>query len=233
MDKAQPIDLSRTIEPGMPIDRMIPDVEIRAALDMSRGDLVNCQEIRMAEHTSTHVDLPAHVLPGGMTTEQVDFNFLFGPLLVLDVEDSLRPGGVIDLKAVNEALRRTRPIRSGDVVALRTGHGRLWRLLPEGQAYMAPRPSVDPSVAEVLVQEAARALVLDFGGPDQVQTGLQVHRILLGNGIAIVENAVLESVPAQGYVFWAAPLKIRGGTGSPIRAYAIPRKWLEEVFAMA
>jgi len=49
-----------------------------------------------------------------------------------------------------------------------------------------------------------------------------VHLILLGQGIPIMEQvAHLESLPAPRFQIVGVPLRIRGATGSPIRAIAI------------
>jgi kynurenine formamidase len=128
-------------------------------------------------------------------------------------------------------------IRRGDTVLIRTGWGRYFSD-PEKQAlYKGPDAAgVDVSGASYLAKQGARVVgndTLTFevrppiagtpGGPDFEV--FPVHQLLIaGKGINIIENYFLEDIAkAKEYEFLLVvpPLKIRGGTGSALRSFAL------------
>jgi kynurenine formamidase len=121
-------------------------------------------------------------------------------------------------------------VRPGDAVLVRTGNGALWESDPE--RYMrAPGMAGDASAA--LAARGAFVVGADNvawdvpgGGVDPaVGSTLPGHVLLLVRaGIHIVENLALEELAAAAvreFVFVCLPLKVRGGTGSPVRPIAI------------
>jgi arylformamidase len=77
--------------------------------------------------------------------------------------------------------------------------------------------------AEWAAARGIKALWCDLASPDDPRDLTRpVHLILLGQGILIMEHvAHLETLPRPRFLFVGAPLRIRGATGSPIRAMAI------------
>jgi kynurenine formamidase len=118
----------------------------------------------------------------------------------------------------------------GGVCLVRTGWARHWQ---DPQAYLGHRsgvPGLTESAARWLADRGVIAVGADTTACEQVlpEVGhrtLPVHRILLvENGIHIIEHLMLESAAAAGlssFVFVLAPLKIVGGTGSPVRPLAV------------
>jgi kynurenine formamidase len=132
-----------------------------------------------------------------------------------------------DLQAAADAAGVT--LERGDVALIRTGWARHFddaaRYL--GQADGVPGPT--PDAARYLVQAGVTATGADTTAYEQIRAGaghsvLPVHRILLVDaGIHIMEHLNLEEASAEGlaeFVFVMAPLRIVGGTGSPIRPFA-------------
>ncbi|MGH3315569.1 MAG: cyclase family protein [Nocardioidaceae bacterium] len=120
-------------------------------------------------------------------------------------------------------------VGQGDVALVRTGWARLFDD-PEtylGQAEGVPGPT--PEAAEWLVESGVVATGADTTAYEQVKPGaghsvLPVHRVLLVEaGVHIIEHLNLEQAAAEGltqFVFMMAPLRIVGGTGSPVRPVA-------------
>jgi len=116
-------------------------------------------------------------------------------------------------------------------VLLRTGWSSRW---PDTTSYMGS--AVPGDVAHLhfpgLSEEAARWLVserhvngvgIDTASIDRGQSkDFRAHRVLTAANVAIFENlADLEAVPAHGGVFLGLPMKIRGGSGGPLRAIVL------------
>jgi kynurenine formamidase len=120
-------------------------------------------------------------------------------------------------------------VGQGDVALVRTGWARQFDD-PEtylGQADGVPGPT--PEAAEWLVGSGVVTTGADTTAYEQVKPGaghsvLPVHRVLLVEaGVHIIEHLNLEQAAAEGltqFVFMMAPLRIVGGTGSPVRPVA-------------
>lgn len=120
-------------------------------------------------------------------------------------------------------------VGQGDVALVRTGWARHFDD-PEtylGQADGVPGPT--PEAAQWLVESGVATTGADTTAYEQVKPGaghsvLPVHRVLLVDaGVHIIEHLNLEQAAAEGltqFVFMMAPLRIVGGTGSPVRPVA-------------
>jgi len=121
-------------------------------------------------------------------------------------------------------------VRTGDVVLVRTGWARHWA---EAEAFVGLEsgvPGPGEEAAAWLVSHGIRATGADTIAYEALAPGaghaqLPVHRLLLvERGIHIVETLQLEELAADGvaeFAFVAAPLKLVGGTGSPLRPLAL------------
>jgi kynurenine formamidase len=133
-----------------------------------------------------------------------------------DVEAALEHGGV--------------ELRKGDVALVRTGWARHWT---DPQAFIGhdsgvPGPAT--GAAAWLLERGIRATGSDTTAYEHVPAGaghrlLPVHRMLLvEHGVHIIEMLDLEPLAAAGvheFAFVLAPLKVSGGTGSPVRPLAL------------
>jgi kynurenine formamidase len=85
-------------------------------------------------------------------------------------------------------------------------------------------PGIDSSAARWLVAERrVKAVGIDTPSIDYGQSGTyDTHRILLGQNIPAFENVTsLERLPARGAWVVALPMKIKGGSGGPLRIVAL------------
>ncbi|WP_297474669.1 cyclase family protein [Thermococcus sp.] len=185
------IDLSIPISEETPVYPDDPPVNVRlwAVIDRD-GYYMNV--LKMGEHTGTHVDAPAHFIPGGKTVDELPLEKFIGEGLVLDVRGG---EGEIKLDEIPDSGYFDR------VVLFLTG-GR----------------ELSPEVALFLVAEGAKAV-----GTDSMSIGDEaVHKILLSAEVPVFENlAGLEALLGREFTFIALPLKIEGGSGSPVRAVAV------------
>jgi kynurenine formamidase len=131
-----------------------------------------------------------------------------------------------------EAARKTAntSIRSGDVVLLRTGWARYFgnpaRYVAGGHGHVVTGPGPEIEGARWLSERgvfAAGSDTIAFEKVPAARMPVHVH-FLVETGIHIIEALNLEDLSRERiyeFVFIAAPLKIRGGTGSPIRPLAL------------
>jgi len=188
-----------------------------------------------AEHGGTHIDAPEHFAEGHWTVDEIPLRRLIGPAVVVDVvaQCTKNPDyaiGVGDLTAWEDEHGRIEP---GTIVLFRTGFGPYWpdRARYLGTAARGPDavadlhfPGLGPSAAKWLVEErGVHAVGLDTASIDPGQSTLfETHRTLYAANVPAFENlAQLERLPARGFDVIALPMKIRGGSGAPLRAVAV------------
>ena len=144
--------------------------------------------------------------------------------------DVLAPGQGVGAAELQAALDRCgTDLRPGDVALVRTGWARHFG---DAERYLSRAdgvPGVTPDGGRWLVDAGVSATGSDTTAFEQIPAGaghsvLPVHRILLvENGIHIIEHLALEEASAAGlteFTFVMAPLRIVGGTGSPVRPLA-------------
>jgi kynurenine formamidase len=127
------IDLSQTLEEGIPLAHVLPPIKMSPILSQTKGDPVNCYAMVLSEHTGTHFDVPRHVELSGATLDDYEPTSLCGPIVRIDVVQ--RPKGLeIDQELIENILYKSGlKIRSGSVVLLNTGHSKLWTMLPQAK----------------------------------------------------------------------------------------------------
>jgi kynurenine formamidase len=185
-----------------------------------------------SEHLGTHIDSPIHFAEGKASTEAIPLAQLTGPGVVIDISRACSGNAdyrlaVADVAAWEKAHGR---IPRGAVVLVRTGWSGRW---PNRLKYMGSDkagdtanlhfPGLSPEAAQVLVDRGVDGVGIDTASLDYGQSkDFKAHQILNGAGIYGLENvANLEKVPAVGATILALPVKIRGGSGGPVRIIAI------------
>jgi len=190
---------------------------------------------RAAEHGGTHLDSPIHFAEGRKTVDQIPLEQLIAPAVVIDVSEKAQADrdyqiGVDDFAAWEI---RYGKIPDKTIVLLRTGYGKFW---PDHLKYLGTDKRGPEAVAELhfpgLHPEAARWLVanrninaigLDTPSIDYGQSKLfESHQILFERNIPALENvANIDQLPTTGAFVFALPMKIKGGSGAPLRIAAL------------
>jgi kynurenine formamidase len=191
-----------------------------------------------AEHGGTHIDAPVHFAAGRQTVDLIPLDRLLGPAVVVDVTDRADQNADYQI-AVDDFERWEKehgPIPSNAIVLLRTGFSGRW---PEAARYLGTAERGQDAVAKLhfpgLHPDAARWLIaaraihvvgIDTASIDYGQsTAFESHRLLNERDIPALENlTALDRLPARGAYLIALPMKIRNGSGAPLRAVAIVPK---------
>lgn len=188
-----------------------------------------------AEHGGTHLDAPVHFAEGKQSMDQIPIDRLIGHAVVVDITDkALVNKDYLVSVADFEAWEVTHGALPEDaIVLLRTGYGKFW---PDRESYMGTAeigpeavaklhfPGLDPAAAQWLVeQRKIKAIGLDTPSIDYGQSTLfESHQILFKADIPAFENvANLEKLPAKGIWVVALPMKIKNGSGGPLRIVAL------------
>ncbi len=189
-----------------------------------------------AEHGGTHIDAPIHFAKHGQTVEEIPLESLMGPAIKIDVSQKALDNrdyliSVDDLKDW-EAKQNTE-IPEGSIILLETGYSKFY---PDHIKYMGTDQRGEEAVELLhfpgLSQEAAKwltenrsikAIGIDTPSIDYGQSKLfKAHVVLLSNNIPAFENLTnLDLVPETDFQIIALPMKIKGGSGAPLRAIAL------------
>ena len=217
------IDLSRSLESGMPQSLSLPRFGIWQCLLKDWGDQVNCNALMIAEHIGTNCDAPYHALKKGKKIDDLAIDAFIGPGIVIDLTYK-DPKSVISKVEIQEKEKEQGVcISENDIVLLRTDFDdTYWGNSPTIAKKLMERPTIGTDAAEYLISRRIKAVGMDTGSPDISGTDLPVHRLLLSNSVLIIETLTnLSKLPKDNFLFIALPLKIKGGSGSPVRAAAI------------
>lgn len=224
------IDLSQEIFTGMPVFPGLPDVKVTVhqsheQLDgITESDVVSpaVNRLELGEHTGTHVDALSHMArqhrEQSIDTMPLSMFYTEGICLDLSHKSLMELIEVIDLeRALSEA---DLEIKRGDTVLLYTDHYR--RAFGTDDWHKGPGISID--AARWLGGQAIAAFGVEPAAPGvRGVSNKQVHRICGEMGFTHYENMMnLHRLVGRGrFRFIGLPLKIRGGTGSPVRAIAV------------
>lgn len=205
-DGRQVWDVSVKAEPGMHIYPGDPTIEVRRVRAIADGDAANLTHLALGAHTGTHVDAPAHFLDGAPTLEQVALDRFIGPATVVD----LRGRAVIDAAALAE-----HDLPTGGIVLCKTDNSALW----ERQGFQKEFTYLTRDGAEHLLARGIKTIGMDYLSIEQFGSAtFEVHKLLLGRGVLIIEGLDLRAVSAGAYTLVCLPLNLQGVDGAPARA---------------
>jgi kynurenine formamidase len=176
-------------------------------------------KICVAIHVGTHVDVPIHFIEGAASVEEMPVETFIGDAWVLDVP-VLNPDHALDMDDFAPAAKRLgSPDLKGTTLLFSTG----WdRHLGNEEMYLRSCPGFSKELADHLVSLDIKAVGLDTPSLDCYKTpDYQGHKTLLGAGLVGYENLQgVSKISGRKVRFYALPLKLKGGSGSPIRAVA-------------
>jgi kynurenine formamidase len=223
------IDLSQEIFEGM---RVYPGhLETRVWEHHSHDDTASKFEggfsyasrgITLSDHGPTHVDALSHLdpSPGAPTIDAMPLQTFYGPGVCIDVS-AAAPRTDITSEDLDAALAAgPGELEPDSVLLLHTGtfaraHGT--------DAYLSEYAGLDESASRWLVDHGVKVFGVDSPSPDNpASRTYPCHMMCRAEGITHYENlAQLQRLLGRRFTFAGFPLKIRGGTGSPVRAVAI------------
>jgi arylformamidase len=173
-----------------------PKPEKRSLCSMEAGDLYNLTEFSMCAHNGTHVDAPRHFYREGKGVGQLSLEKFIGPAFVACHEGEVTEG---DARALLD-----RAAAAG---------GEAWRkLLIRGAA------TVTPAAARVFAAAGVDLIGNESQSVGPEEAPMEVHLILLGAEVVLLEGIRLSAVPEGAYLLNCAPLDLGEAEGAPCRA---------------
>jgi kynurenine formamidase len=187
-----------------------------------------------AEHGGTHIDAPVHFAKGANSVDVIPLEQLIGDAVVVDVSGAVAKNRDLQVSVADlEAWEREHgAIPKGSIILLRTGFSQYW---PNAERYLGTAlrgeagvaalsfPGLGTDAATWLVESGkAKAVGIDTASIDFGKSrDFSTHVALMTHNVPAFENvANLERLPATGAFVVALPVKIKGGSGGPLRIVA-------------
>ena len=237
------VDLTQPLGPGTPVIGLPPmfaaspgvTIEVLSRYD-EKGPAWYWNTLSFGEHTGTHFDAPIHWITGKDRTENscdsIPARRFVGPACVIDVTRDVEASA--DFLLTPERIDRWEAefgrIPAGGWVLLRTG----WSRRTDPSAFLnvgadGPHsPGFDPRASAMLAHDrdvlgvGVETIGTDAGQADRFDPPFPNHAIMHGAGkFGLASLCNLDQLPPTGAIVIAAPLKIVGGSGSPLRVLAI------------
>lgn len=198
------------------------------------GFYYSSNAIYAPEHGGTHLDAPVHFAEGKWSTDKVPLESLTGEAVVVDVTGKTKENAdyLISVEDVTSWENTNGKLPDDAILLFRTGWGAYY---PDAAKYLGTSgkgdsavanlhfPSIHPDLAAWLVKERKiKALGIDVASVDYGQSkDFKTHQILYAQNIPGFENlANLEQLPETGAYIVALPMKIKDGSGGPLRVIA-------------
>jgi len=178
-------------------------------------------QLEFKANIGTHLDAPAHVVPGSSKISDLSLEQLCGPAAI--VYGKAHTNSRVSKQDILDYEKSYGTIDQGSWVIFMTGWGSHWNN-PEhyrnADTQGNPRfPQIGADAAQLLVDRKVKGIAVDTFSPDNADTQWQVHKTLLGNNVLIVENIKYqEGLPPAGSWLGCFPLFFEDLVESPIRA---------------
>lgn len=232
--KARAVDLTYPLNeknPYWPVGNYSPfKYEVIANI---KKDMVFSGRYSTPEHLGTHLDAPNHFELNQPSVDQLPFEQLVGPAVLIDITDKSEhdPDYVLLSSDIEQWEKVHGQIPDGSVVLLHTGWSKRWHNFEEyknkdmhGCMHF---PGYSKESALFLVEKRRiRGIGIDtLSGDCGNCSAFQVHHVINRAGKFILENvANLDMLPPRGFTLVVAPIKIEGGSGGQCRIWALVPK---------
>lgn len=202
------IDVTVPLENDMVHWKGDPECKIFRVVKMEEGAPCNLTKLEMSAHTATHMDAMRHFVADGATMEEMPLEAVIGPCRVvqMDVEDQIQPE---DLAPLN--------LQKGERIIFKTSNTtKSWDM---GPTFDENFVSISEAAGKVLAEAGVMTVGVDYlsiGGWEK--DGVEVHQVMLGAGIWVIEGLWLKDIEPGDYDLICLPMKIKGADGAPCRA---------------
>ncbi len=224
----QLVDLSQEIFQGMTIfpmhqptfimTNMTYEENMKATGSKTLG--FSARNLLISEHAGTHTDAVSEFKPGGLSVEKMPLSYYWGSAICVDLSH-VPPSRNIEPKDLEQAVRSGGlEMCEGDIFIMYTGHHDRYADTPQ---YQTTYTGLSYAGAKWLAERGVVNMAVDAPSVDHPSDlDFSAHRVCAEYDITNTENLCnLKGLVGKRFLFMGLPLKIRDGSGSPIRAVAL------------
>lgn len=237
------VDLTQSLKPSTPVIQLPPPFAPTKPFEIAeisrydeRGPAWYWNNLALGEHTGTHFDAPIHWVTGkdfsDGATDTIDPQRFVAPCVVIDVSKEcarderflLTPKHVLAWEKTNGKVPKGSWVLMRSDWSKRSDPATFLNMKEDGPH--VPGPNAD--CVRFLIEErdvtgwGVEAVGTDAGQAFAFEPAFPAHTLMHGaNKFGLASLCNLDLLPATGAVLIAAPLKIQGGSGSPLRVLAL------------
>lgn len=198
------IDLTHTLKKDMPVFPGDKPLKLKEIATFKKDGYSEFQ-ICCGMHVGTHLDAPYHMLKDGRKLSQYPVDHFFGPGIMLDARGK---------KIIDSTVLNGKKLEKGRIALIYTGfEGKYGK-----REYYENYPEIDLNLAKIIAKSKVKIIGLDCPSPDRHP--YEIHKILLGKNILIIENLTnLEKLLGKNFNIIALPAKFET-EAAPVRVIA-------------
>lgn len=217
------VDLSHALEPNIPCFPGLPQPTVKVFSSKEKGATFNIELLAFCPHSSTHLDAPWHYIKGGKRIDELAPDHLLGPAIIVDMCHKTGDVPITSQDIKQWETENNLLIKAGDAVLVYTGHDKYWKLGEAGNEFWQHGwPYLTKDAAEYLVSKRIRLVGTEPMSVDQNgNEEYPAHEVLLSNEVLIIENLTNLDKIGKHCQLIATPLKLKDGSGVPIRVLAV------------
>ncbi len=201
------IDISVSVGKDTPLWPKALAPQFSKELSIEKGDTCNDSSLRIGLHTGTHIDAPLHFIKDGKSVEELPLDIFVGPALVVFLPD------VKEITAEN--IEKLNIPENTERILFKTSNSNVWGTTSE---FTKDYVGISVTGAEWLSKRNIKLIGVDYLSIAKFDEAVEVHRILLGKGIVLLEGINLSNVEAGMYTLSCLPIKYSDAEAAPVRA---------------
>jgi len=211
MPKAKWIDISIGLKSNTVCWPGNPKVMVKSISSIAEGKIYNASVLSLCVHSGTHMDAPRHLIKNGPSIDRLPIEAVVGPARVINITDrvSIKP----------QELKKHR-LQKGERILFKTVSSGLWKKPGFIEHYVY----ITSEAAKYIVSAGVITMGVDYLSVGSFKDGVATHKILLQNGIWIIEGLNLLNIKPGDYDLICLPIKIMNSDGAMARAVIRPRK---------
>jgi arylformamidase len=205
-------DISVVLDNDLPTWPDSPGVVTRLRSSIRKGADANVTQLDIDVHSGTHVDAPRHFVDDAETLEELGLDPFIGPAFVVCTGEARAiTASVLEAARIPEGTQRLllRTVNSARPDLYRT-------------PFDADYAALTLDGGHWLAAKGLQLLGIDYLSIQRYSEPPDVHRVLLGAGIPILEGLSLAEVSAGAYELVCLPLRLANVEGAPARAVLFP-----------
>ena len=212
----EPIDLTLEISKKLPSFPGSPSPQFISWAD-KKSDGYNLELVFFSSHIGTHLDAPYHFIEKGLQIDKIPLTRLITNAQICRCKK--RPDQPITQKDIIDFETKNGTISPNSAIVFETG----WSKNVTKKNYFTKNPGLSVSAARYLLKKKVNLVGIDSPSIDMGRDSrFSVHHVLLRGGVLILENLCnLDKIPEIYFELIVLPLKLKGATGSPVRAVAV------------
>jgi arylformamidase len=202
------LDISVPLQPGITQWPTQQDLEIRTLADHEEQQHHESEVRQLNMHLGTHIDAPLHFIPNGNSLQAIGLDRLMGPAQVISITGC----AVVTADHLAEADIHEATTR----LLIHTDNSAKWD--HPTHKFDPDYCALDASAARWLIDHDIDLVGIDYLSIQKFNDGPEVHQLLLGAEVIILETLDLRDISPGMYHLICLPLRINDVEGAPARA---------------